>query len=286
MAASKGTFWWHVRITGPANPDKLSAVLFGMDATGLSEDPAGVSAYFNAVRFSSEADAAARLTEQLDPSLHMEVSRQPAEDWESGWKRHFKPIRVSARLVVRPSWHTYRRRPKETVIVIDPKMAFGTGTHESTRLALRLLEPCARRTSRVLDVGTGSGILTIAALKLGARRAFAFDIDGFSIENARENLRRNRCQDRTRLRLGSAADMPVSWPKSYELILANIQRTVITDLLPMLHDRLAPQGTLIVSGLLLDETETMRRSFAASGLAEIDRLTEGEWAAFALRRAP
>lgn len=278
------TFWWHVRITGSLNTEKLSPVLFALRATGLVEEPSALSAYFEGPAFDSGDEIQSVLSDRLDPSLAVAITRIPVEDWDTAWKKNFKPIRASRRIVVRPSWETYRRKKNDIVVIIDPKMSFGTGTHESTRLALQLSEKYVARGMRVLDIGTGTGILAIAAAKLGARRVYACDVEEPSIHNARENFRRNRCREKMSLKLGSLAHLPKTWPATYSVILANIQRTVIVDLLPAICARLAPGGMLITAGLLKEETETMRRAFQTHGLLEKTMRTDGEWAAFALQR--
>ncbi len=270
-------------MTGSVNTEKLSRVLFSLKATGLVEEPSGVSAYFESPTFHSEDDIHAVLSEHLDPSVAVAITKTPAEDWGTAWKKNFKPIRASRRIVVRPSWETYRKKKNDIVIIIDPKMSFGTGTHESTRLALQLSEKYVARGMRALDIGTGTGILAIAAAKLGARRVYACDVEEPSIQNARENFRRNRCREKMSLKLGSLADMPKSWPRTYPLILANIQRTVIVELLPAMCSKLAPGGMLIVAGLLKEETDIMRMAFQTHRLLERTMLIDGEWAAFALQ---
>jgi ribosomal protein L11 methyltransferase len=281
---SAPAFWWQVRVTGHVNLEKLSPMLFELHATGLVEEVSGIAAYFKGDAFASEAEISNRIATRMESTLAIDVSRLPAEDWDTEWKKNFKPTRVSRRIVVRPSWESYRKKKDDLVVVIDPQMSFGTGTHESTRLAMRLTEKYLAKGDRVLDVGTGTGILAIASAKLGAGRIFACDIDDYSISNARENFRKNRVEKKISLKLGTVDQLPQSWPKTYTAILANIQRTVILGMMPSLYKRLVPGGILIVAGILNEEASILRQSFTSYGLMETDALIDGEWTAFALRR--
>jgi ribosomal protein L11 methyltransferase len=160
-------------------------------------------------------------------------------------------------------------------------MSFGTGYHESTRLAARLCERFLLPGSSVLDVGTGTGILGIAAARLGARRVVAVDTDEWAYRNARENVTRNNVDAEVTVIQGGP-DMGGAGP--YDMILANIQRSVIRDILPLLSTRLSQDGLIVVAGLLEAEEEAMMHTFRTSGLMVVARLAENEWLSFALRR--
>jgi ribosomal protein L11 methyltransferase len=200
------------------------------------------------------------------------------QNWNRSWEETIRPIRVTERIVIAPTWHPFTAGPGDIVLTIDPKMSFGTGYHETTRLMLRLLERHLRSGARVLDAGTGTGVLAIAALKLGAASALGFDIDEWSYANAVENARLNGVSGLFTVRRG---DLPSVTENGFDLIAANIQKNVIEEMLPGLVSRLAPAGTLLLSGLLAGDRGSMIASLAAGGLSLADERREGEWIAFA-----
>jgi ribosomal protein L11 methyltransferase len=201
------------------------------------------------------------------------------EDWAEAWKAYFPVLRIGRRLVIRPTWRRHRRRPDDVVLALDPGMAFGTGLHPTTRLCLAALEGLADRGdvkgARVLDVGCGSGILAIAALKLGATDAYGVDTDPIAIESTLANARRNRLTRRIRARVGS---LPSEQPP-FDVVLANLIAGVLVPLAPALRDELRPGGTLLASGIFIDREAEVAAAFGAAGLPIRERSTEGEWVA-------
>ena len=201
------------------------------------------------------------------------------EDWASAWKAYFPVLRVGRRIVIRPTWRRHRREAEDVVIAMDPGMAFGTGLHPTTRLCLAALEPLAddgRLTgARVLDVGCGSGILAIAALRLGAASALGVDTDPIAIESTDANARRNGLARRTRARVGS---LPSGEPP-FDVVLANLIAGVLVPLAPALRREIIDGGTLVASGIFIDREAEVRSAFEAAGLLVTDRLAEGDWVA-------
>jgi len=176
------------------------------------------------------------------------------EDWAEGWKQHFSAVRIGTRLVVRPSWEDFSPGPDDVEVILDPGMAFGTGTHGTTRLCLEALARCFDTLNpphRVLDVGTGSGILAIAAARLGAERVLACDIDDEVCRVARDNVAQNRVEGL----VGVTREPLESLEGGYDLVLANILAEENVRLADELVRRLAPRGTLVLSGIL-QEKET------------------------------
>ncbi len=201
------------------------------------------------------------------------------EDWAEAWKAYFPVLRVGRRLVIRPTWRRHRRAPGDVVLALDPGMAFGTGLHPTTRLCLAALEALADRGdvkgARVLDVGCGSGILAIAALKLGAIDAYGVDTDPIAIESTLANARRNRLTRRMRARVGS---LPSDQP-AFDVVLANLIAGVLIPLAGALRYELRPGGTLLASGIFFDREAEVAVAFEAAGLAIRERSAEGEWVA-------
>jgi ribosomal protein L11 methyltransferase len=200
-------------------------------------------------------------------------------DWAEAWKAHFPVLRVGRRLVVRPTWRRHRRSADDVVLALDPGMAFGTGLHPTTRLCLAAVESLADRgvlaDARVLDVGCGSGILAIAALKLGAREAIGVDTDPIAIEATTANAARNRLARTLHAQEGS---LP-SGAGPFEVVLANLIASLLVALAPLLRDELRPAGALVASGIFIDREPEVRVAFDAAGLEVVRRSDEGEWVA-------
>ena len=216
-------------------------------------------------------------------------------DWANAWKAHFPVLRIGRRIVIRPTWRRHRRQPDDVVLALDPGMAFGTGLHPTTRLCLAALESIADRgllgrrgadggadggAARVLDVGSGSGILSIAAAKLGAASVLAVDVDPIAVEASAANARRNRLSRLVNAREGSAP----SGEGPFDVVLANLIASLLITLADGLVADLRPGGTLIASGIFVTREEAVVEAFAARGLQVASRWAEGDWVALELRR--
>lgn len=212
------------------------------------------------------------------------LSAVNAEDWSSSWKVHFKPLRVGKRLLIVPTWEEAAQLPGDLVIRIDPGMAFGTGGHETTRLCLELLESVMEgdpllTVPSLLDLGTGSGILAMAASLLGAGRILALDIDPDAVEVARENLALNHLSDRV-----ECGTVPLeSLIECFDIILANILAEELVRLAPYLTERLHPGGSLILSGILAEKEQLVRQGFDSQPLKYCQTVCDGEWVAMLYR---
>ena len=212
------------------------------------------------------------------------------QNWMEAWKQHYKPIRIGQRLVIIPAWMD-SPDPNRIAIKIDPGMAFGTGTHPTTQLCLELMEKTINdiRVSntefRVIDVGCGSGILSIAALKLGTKQALGVDIDAGSIENARENAAANRVGDELMLALGTVDEIrkrQFAFDRA-PLVLANILAPVIVRLFEAgLADLVEENGTIILSGILQEQESRVFEAGQAKGLRMNDRKQMGDWVALSM----
>lgn len=218
----------------------------------------------------------------LDPGPgEIQVRWVPSGRWDRVWKRNFRPFRVG-RFVIRPPWYPWRRRGRELVLVINPGMAFGTGLHESTRLCLKALPELVRRGYRVFDVGTGSGILAIAAAKLGAQ-VVAVDCDQLACRVAEANVRRNRASRRVQVRCGDLF-RPVDGRA--DVILTNITAEVLLRAMPHAAVYLKPQGAWVISGVVADNAPSVLEAAARWGFWVERELAEGEWRAAVLRPKP
>jgi len=206
-------------------------------------------------------------------------------DWAEAWKAHFPVLRVGRRIVIKPTWRRHRPGPDEVVVALDPGMAFGTGLHPTTRLCLAALERVADRGlvtgARALDVGCGSGILAIAAARLGAASVLGVDTDPIAVEATAANAARNRLTQRIAAREGS---LPTGEPP-FDVVLANLIAGVLVALARELAAEVAPGGTLVASGIYVDRETEVREAFGAVGLEVGDRSAEGDWVALEAVRA-
>ena len=206
------------------------------------------------------------------------------EDWANNWKVHFKPVRIGQRLVIKPTWEEYQKLPGDLIIQIDPGMAFGTGAHPTTRMCLESLERICLNESggklpdAVLDVGTGSGVLSIAAALMGASRITAVDIDPEAIRVTRENLQLNGLGD---LVAASTTDLGLL-PGEYDIVVANILAEELVRLSAQLIAKVAPGGWLILSGILTEKAEFVRAGFP--GMTPVESPTEAEWSCLTFRK--
>lgn len=208
-------------------------------------------------------------------TLETQVSDLPEEDWQNGWKQYYKPIHIG-KLVVAPLWEDYHPAAGETVMRIDPGMAFGTGAHETTRLCLKALSELSLSGKTILDVGCGSGILSIGGTLLGAAGAFGCDIDEMAVSVARRNAALNHLEDRVSYRVG---DLLTVVEGKFPVVTANIVADVILELLCDLHRVLAPGGILIASGIIDTRKEELRAAICGAGLKICKIEEERGWVA-------
>jgi ribosomal protein L11 methyltransferase len=203
----------------------------------------------------------------------------PDEDWGEGWKKDLRPIDVG-RVRVRPSWIEAPAPSGAVEVVLDPGMAFGTGSHPTTALCLGALGEilAARPGASVLDVGTGSGLLAIAARKLGAGRVAANDVDPKAVEVARENAAANGVS------LEIVGDPLALVPGVFDVVVANILANTLVDLAPELASKLAPGGVVLLAGILVPQEAEVLQAFRAAGLAPLDGRRDGEWSLLALEK--
>lgn len=209
------------------------------------------------------------------------------ENWANAWKEFFQVERVGKRLVVRPTWREFTAGPDDVVLNLDPGMAFGTGQHETTRMCLTAIEELVQPGAQVLDVGCGSGILSVAAARLGARAVTAVDIESVAVEATNANAARNDVSGLVRAAEGS---LDGRWPfgappdAAYDLVVANIHAAATIALAPVYFAALRPGGALVASGIIAERLDTAVVALEAAGFERLDVRTMGEWRTLVARR--
>jgi ribosomal protein L11 methyltransferase len=257
----------------------------GLGARIDSTRPATIRAYVPAFDNAVTERATAAVTEALGhlqafglrPIGELTTRVVEEADWAEAWKANFNVTHLGRRLVIKPSWLRHRRTGDEVIIDLDPGMAFGTGLHPTTRLCLEALEELATRgpLGRALDVGCGSGILSIAAVRLGATRALGVDIDPIAVEATIANARHNRVGRRVRVREGT---LPTD-DGPFDVVLANLIAGVLIEHAANLADELVPGGRLIASGIFIDREPDTRAALEQAGFEQFRRWHESDWVA-------
>lgn len=212
--------------------------------------------------------------------LELEMKDVDEEDWSNAWKKYYHPVQVGEHLVVCPSWEAYDRQPDDVVLTLNPGMAFGTGTHDTTRLCMELLEKYITPQDTVLDVGCGSGILAITAALLGANKIIGCDIDEVAVKVAGENAALNGVQDRIAFHQG---DLTSQVEGSFQIICANIVADVIIRLSEDADRYLAKDGIFITSGIIDTREQDVLNALEQNGFQVIERRTSGGWVALACK---
>lgn len=295
MPGFKQEIWIEVRVVvPPAALDAISGFFFDKKSLGITEeegtDPERgkyvlLRAYFEKAafeadkKFEKQLRAALKAAEAGKPKIYIE--EMPYGDWAEGWKKYFKPRKLGRRIVVAPTWEEYTPQGDEILVRIDPGMAFGTGQHETTTLCVQALEDVVVPGSgqKVLDVGTGSGILAIAANKLGARWALGIDNDPEAVTAAKENVFANG------LYTTHIADTPIAKVEGeHEIVVANILAEALISMAKPLAARVAPGGVLILSGILAHLGNKVADAFREQGLPDPDVRKDGEWVCLLIRK--
>ena len=211
-----------------------------------------------------------------------EIEGMEEENWADSWKKYFKPIKLG-RVTIVPAWESYEASPEEVIIKIDPGMAFGTGTHETTRLVMKIMQDVVRGGERVLDVGCGSGILAITASKLGAEHCNAYDIDPVAVKVAKENAEIAGCKNIT---VGTS-DLLAGVERckgGYDLCVANIVADIIIRMLPDIHAYLSHGAPIILSGIVAERENDIKLAAAEHGYRVIRIERENDWVAMMIKR--
>lgn len=276
--------WVDVRILSPLDAGEVLGLLGDPTVQGGWQDGGTIHLYWPSAVWSPDhlvrlRQVLQRLDGTKEPAIH--VHTLPHQDWNRLWAESVKPLRIGRRLVVRPSWEAVEPRPGQIEIVLDPKQAFGTGHHATTRMLLEWLEGDIRGGETVLDVGTGSGLLAMASLRLGAAQAIGIDCDPVAIDCARDYAEQNRFGAELSLHCGELNGRYRE--RSFQLVLANLDRQTLLQL----ADELAccTAGLLLVSGVLVDQGPEIIEAFSSAGLYPGRQREQEGWLAMEFLRA-
>jgi ribosomal protein L11 methyltransferase len=267
----------------PFNPELLTSVLWELNITGINEE------YYYLRVFSDEdnvsVDDVNRQLEKLKEEnlitgFTTEESTHEYENWNEEWEKKTNVIRISDSIVIKPTFREHETREGETVIIIDPKMSFGTGDHQTTKMSLVLLQKYVKEGDRVLDAGTGTGILAIASVKFGASFSLGIDIDEWTPPNFQENALINSAEDKVEFRLSELKDIP---EKDFDVVVANIHKSILMEISGEIKKHLKKNGTIILSGLLMADEYDITSRYSSEGLTLLEKQQMDEWIALVLK---
>ncbi len=279
--------WLEINIIAPEETREIIINLATeLGSTGFWETENSIKSYFKKSEWNKEKEkqllSLLQNLKQENPKTVIEISIKEftEENWNKIWEKSIEPIEVGEKFVIKPTWKEYKSIDK-IIIQIDPKMAFGTGHHETTRLMLKAIEKYLYPGCKILDVGTGSGILAIAGIKLGAEKAIGVDNDEWAYQNAIENVQINKVEDKFEIILGSIESIKET---NFDLILANINKNAIVSMMAQFYDKLKTNGILITSGYLDIEQGTIEEHLKMYDFEIIDVLKENEWIAIVAKK--
>lgn len=261
----------------PFNVEILSSILWELNIDGISEEVncLKVFAQDELVTIQTIENELSHLKEN---KLLREYSVQEnfivEKNWNEEWEKSREVVRVSDKIIIKPTFKEYEAKSGEIVLTLDPKMSFGTGDHQTTKLCLMFIEKYLNPGMKVLDAGSGTAILGIAAAKLGAEKVIAFDIDEWCFENGIENTRLNNVGDKVEIRKCELKDID---EKGFDLIIANIQKNILLELVDGFNSRIKQNGFLILSGLLEMDRASIKQKYSLNGFEEIDFMQMDDW---------
>lgn len=271
--------WIELKLDIPNSAlEQISAYLFAYGCEGINVTDDGIIIYFATHRWSDEVKIGlVKFIRHILPGFsgkNIQIQSITDHDWNADWKKHFKPVKISASVVIRPPWEDYYKSHGEIVITINPKMAFGTGHHESTKLVIIEMEKIIKSGMHVLDVGTGSGILAILAHKLGAESVLGIDNDMEALKNATENLALNEITSGVNI---GYAELEQVTPSDYDVVVANININTLLHYAPLFPDHLKQGAKLVLSGVLRRDESTIIQQYSTHGFVVQKKSTMKDW---------
>ena len=220
----------------------------------------------------------------LGLDVKLDIIGVDEDDWADAWKQYYKPVKCGKNIVIVPLWEKYDAKDTDVIIKMDPGMAFGTGTHETTRLCLSLMEKHLKKDMTVLDMGTGSGILAIYAAKMGAEKIDAYDIDPVAVKVAKENFVENSVEDKIYCKVSDLMQNADKTREKYDFVCANIVADIVIRLSECMGDYVKKNGLCAVSGIIEPQAERVKTAVCQKGFVLIDELKENDWCAFVFKK--
>ena len=270
----------------PFLPEVLQGILWELPISGMQEEDNFVKLFCedsNSVRKEMiEEKLQSLVLEKIIQSFQFTETILQNRNWNEEWEKSRDVILVSEKIVIKPTFKNYEPKPEQIVITIDPKMSFGTGEHSSTKLSLTLLEKYVNQSMKVLDVGTGTAVLAVAAIKLGAGKAVAIDNDEWSYDNSLENCKLNKVDDFIDVRL---CELESVTENDFDLIVANIQMDILLNIRHEIYVRMKNNGILILAGLLIEDEAEIKKEYEKLGFSILETRTSGEWIAAAFHKS-
>ncbi|NWF49261.1 MAG: 50S ribosomal protein L11 methyltransferase [Ignavibacteriaceae bacterium] len=269
----------------PFIPDLLESVLWELDIKGITEEENQLVVYSDE-NINSLYNSVKTLLEELKKNgiiRNFEITEELVEDknWNEEWEKTITPIQVTDKIIITQTFHQYDPKPGQLILTIDPKMSFGTGEHQTTKLMLSMIEKYITGGERVLDVGSGSGVLAIASVKLGGSSAIAVDHDEWCLENAAENCKLNNVEKQVEVKLGEISSIKEN---NFDTILANIQKNVLMEIASEIATRVIENGVVILSGLLKEDENDIIDEYSKYGFSLLEKGEMDEWIVLVIKK--
>lgn len=271
--------------TSPVNNEIISGLLWQFEITGINETDTGLIVFAEEESTNLKNEISGILKNAVKQKIidQFEITEEllEAKNWNEDYEKQVRVIEVTDKLVIKPSFKEYSEREDQIIIVIDPKMSFGTGEHQTTKLVMRFLEKYVKQGGRVLDVGSGTGVLAITAVKLGATSAIGVDNDEWCLLNGNENVKANNLEKSVEIRLGELSDIAED---NFDLVVANINKHILMDIAEQLTGKIKKTGFLILSGLLNSDEYDIENRYSQLKLELVEKAAMDEWMAFVYKK--
>lgn len=262
----------------PQNSEIISGLLWQLDINGINETDNELIVYYDKSKNISIYDIKNILDEAAKNNFveTYELYEEDLEDknWNEEYEKNVRVIKVTDKIIIKPSFKQYEPEEGQLVITIDPKMSFGTGEHQTTKLVLKFLEEYVKKGDVVLDVGTGTGILAIASVFLGASKSIGIDNDEWCYLNGNENVKMNNLENKVEIRL---AEINQVLEKDFDIITANINKHILLDIAEEIRNKIKKTGILILSGLLISDEEDVSKKYISIGFSPLAKMQMDEW---------
>jgi len=273
---------FHIR-TNPFVPEIISGLLWELSISGLTEESDFIKVFspeHNLFKKEIETLLKRLVDEKVIDEFSVEEYELENKNWNEDWEKNLNIIKVTDKIVIKPSYKEYISSSNEIVITIDPKMSFGTGEHQTTKLMLKLIENYVKPGMKILDVGSGTAVLSIASVKLGAYKAVAIDNDELCFENGIENSRINNVRNKVEVKTGEIKDISEN---DFDIILANIQKNILLDIAHDLKSKLKKNSLVILSGLLVEDEADIVEYYGKLNFTFIEKESMDEWIAIVFK---